>query len=351
MKMHVDLQKRFPMCHVCPKCLAALLCGSASRKNVSTILQIGCGGNDTGRLVTWEFPLRTDSASWNSFESFMKFTSFCSSWSLPDNSMTVSWSSMNFFWVNSSKVEFWNFCNSFCFMRSCWWTSRKSCCCRNSSSCRILWSCSTRSWASQTPMLVKWKVSDLNPPPSPPPPSPEKRSILAPIFRWFFFCFFSPPPKKKRSILAPLTFPNVKNNAGKLTFFYWKVNSSCLGNITSFALSGEERQRLGSALLWSLWRARMPLSSGWEGVSGAPSAECARGWEIGGVTNSSFAQRQPRWRPSVNVSTVMCSAQSEVTISIRRGVAPWRHVLGKHRNCVSLPGVAWGPTKHGWPSN
>ena len=24
---------------------------------------IGCGGNDTGRLVTWEFPLRVDSAS------------------------------------------------------------------------------------------------------------------------------------------------------------------------------------------------------------------------------------------------------------------------------------------------
>ena len=28
-------------------------------------------------------------------------------------------------------------------------------------------------------------------------------------------CQEAPPPKKKRSILAPLTFPNVKNNAGK----------------------------------------------------------------------------------------------------------------------------------------
>ena len=26
MKMHVDLQKRFPICHVYPKCMAALLC-------------------------------------------------------------------------------------------------------------------------------------------------------------------------------------------------------------------------------------------------------------------------------------------------------------------------------------
>ena len=40
MKMHVDLQKRFPICHVCPKCLAALLCGAAIRRKVSTILLV-----------------------------------------------------------------------------------------------------------------------------------------------------------------------------------------------------------------------------------------------------------------------------------------------------------------------
>ena len=39
MMTHLDLQKRFPIYHVCPKCLAALLCGSALRKNVSTSLQ------------------------------------------------------------------------------------------------------------------------------------------------------------------------------------------------------------------------------------------------------------------------------------------------------------------------
>ena len=32
-KTHLDLQKRFPIYHVCPKCLAALLCGSALQKN------------------------------------------------------------------------------------------------------------------------------------------------------------------------------------------------------------------------------------------------------------------------------------------------------------------------------
>ena len=40
MKMHVDLQKRFPIYHVCPKCMAALLCGAAIRRKVSTILQV-----------------------------------------------------------------------------------------------------------------------------------------------------------------------------------------------------------------------------------------------------------------------------------------------------------------------
>ena len=32
-KTHLDLQKRFLKYHVCPKCLAALLCGSALQKN------------------------------------------------------------------------------------------------------------------------------------------------------------------------------------------------------------------------------------------------------------------------------------------------------------------------------
>ena len=40
MMTHLDLQKRFPIYHVCPKCLAPLLSGSALRKNVSTTLQV-----------------------------------------------------------------------------------------------------------------------------------------------------------------------------------------------------------------------------------------------------------------------------------------------------------------------
>ena len=51
MKMQVDLQKRFPIYHVCPKCLAALHCGAAIRKNASTSLQVS---DEVGMtLVDW----------------------------------------------------------------------------------------------------------------------------------------------------------------------------------------------------------------------------------------------------------------------------------------------------------
>ena len=66
---------------------------------------IGWGGKNIGRLVTWEFPLRTDSASWKSLESFIQFTSFCSSQNLPDNSKIVFWSSMSFRLAIVSKIE------------------------------------------------------------------------------------------------------------------------------------------------------------------------------------------------------------------------------------------------------
>ena len=40
MKMQVELQTRFPIYHVCPKCLAVLLCGAAIRIKASIILQV-----------------------------------------------------------------------------------------------------------------------------------------------------------------------------------------------------------------------------------------------------------------------------------------------------------------------
>ena len=51
MKMQVDLQKRFPIYHVCPKCLAALLCGATIPMNASTSLQVS---DEVGMtLVVW----------------------------------------------------------------------------------------------------------------------------------------------------------------------------------------------------------------------------------------------------------------------------------------------------------
>ena len=38
-KTRLDLQNRFPIYHVCPKCLAAHLCGSAFLKNGLAFLQ------------------------------------------------------------------------------------------------------------------------------------------------------------------------------------------------------------------------------------------------------------------------------------------------------------------------
>ena len=51
MKMHVDLEKRFPIYHVCPKCMAALLCGTVIRRKASTILQVSDVLGKT--LVDW----------------------------------------------------------------------------------------------------------------------------------------------------------------------------------------------------------------------------------------------------------------------------------------------------------
>ena len=70
------------------------------------------GGKDTRCLVTWECPLRTDSASWKALESFIQWISFFDSCILPVSSRIVSWSSTDLLLVIVSKVEPWNFFNS-----------------------------------------------------------------------------------------------------------------------------------------------------------------------------------------------------------------------------------------------
>ena len=84
----------------------------------------GWGGKDTGWLVTWECPLRTDSASWKSLESFMQLISFCNSCILPVSSNIVSRSSTNFLLHIVSNVEPWNRLNSSISLRLFSWASR-----------------------------------------------------------------------------------------------------------------------------------------------------------------------------------------------------------------------------------
>ena len=57
--------------------------------------------------------------SFEFLESFIQFTSFCSSCNLPDNSIIVFWSSMSFRLASVSKVELWNFRNSSISVRFC----------------------------------------------------------------------------------------------------------------------------------------------------------------------------------------------------------------------------------------
>ena len=115
------------------------------RERLSIPSGIGWDGNDTGRLVTWEFPLRTDSASWNSFESIIQFISFCNSCIRPESANIVFWSSTSFRLAKVSNEELWNFLNSSISVRLLWWSSRNSkFCCEN-----CPWrSCWSRCWTS-----------------------------------------------------------------------------------------------------------------------------------------------------------------------------------------------------------
>ena len=115
---------------------------------------IGRGGKNTAWLVTWEFPLRTDSASWKSLESFIQWISFCNSSILPVSAKTVSWSSTNLRPAIVSKVELWNFLHSSISLRLLLWASRSSQFCCNNCVWRSCWS---RRWSSSA--WARWSSS------------------------------------------------------------------------------------------------------------------------------------------------------------------------------------------------
>ena len=154
-KTLLDLQKTFSDL----PCVSQMLGGPSLRlgipkERLSIPPRIGWGGNDTGRLVTWEFPLRTGSASWKSLESFIQLIFFCNSCILPVSSKTVSWSSTNLRLAVVSKVELWNFFNSSISVSLFSWASRRSQFCFNNWSWRSCWS---RRWSSSA--WAQWSSS------------------------------------------------------------------------------------------------------------------------------------------------------------------------------------------------
>ena len=127
------------------RCVSQMLGGpflrlGIPRERLSIPPGSGWGGKDTGWLATWECPLRTDSASWKSLESFMQVISYCNSWILPVNSRIVSRSSINFLLENVSNVGPWNRFNSSISLRLFIWASRSSRFCSNNCSWRSCWS-------------------------------------------------------------------------------------------------------------------------------------------------------------------------------------------------------------------
>ena len=63
METHVDLQNvsRYTMC--VPNAWQPFFAARRYEESLNNPSGIGCDRKDTGRLVTWEFPRRTDSAS------------------------------------------------------------------------------------------------------------------------------------------------------------------------------------------------------------------------------------------------------------------------------------------------
>ena len=80
MKKSVDVQKTFPdIPDVSLIFGGSSVCRCDMKAGFNSPSNGGCLGNNPGGLVTCEFPLQIDSASRKSLESFMQFTSFCSS--------------------------------------------------------------------------------------------------------------------------------------------------------------------------------------------------------------------------------------------------------------------------------
>ena len=106
-RTQLDLQKRFPSWHVCPKCLAALLCGSAFLLNGLAFLQ---ELDEVGkRLVDRQRGMGISTANRFSILKILGIVHtiyfICNSCTRPESSRIVSRSSTNFLLEIVSNVE------------------------------------------------------------------------------------------------------------------------------------------------------------------------------------------------------------------------------------------------------
>ena len=151
----MDLQKKFP-----DKPCVIRISGDLSlrlsipRERLSIPPGFWKGGKNAGWLGTWDSPLRTDSASFKSLESFIQLTSFCGSWILLVSSRIVSRSSTRFPLETVSNVDPWTRFNSSISWRLFIWASRRSRFCSNTCSWRSSWS--RRSCSS---LATIWSIS------------------------------------------------------------------------------------------------------------------------------------------------------------------------------------------------
>ena len=119
--------KTFPDIPDVSQIFGGLLCGAAIRMKASTSLQ--------KRRMFREYSWLTGNVGIYTAYRFSVLevlwivhtvTSFCSSCTLPDNSIIVFRSSMSFRLAIVSMVELWNFRTCSISARLCWWTSRES---------------------------------------------------------------------------------------------------------------------------------------------------------------------------------------------------------------------------------
>ena len=148
-RMPLDLQKLFPIYHVCPKCLATLLCGLAFYRTAKHSFR---------NWMRWEWHWLTGNVGISTAD---RFSILKVSWIIHAITCILQFLYLACKFQDSvlilalvSKVELWNFFNSSISLRLLLWASRNSEFCCNNCAWRSCWS---RRWSSSA--WAQWSSS------------------------------------------------------------------------------------------------------------------------------------------------------------------------------------------------